>query len=172
MKAKKRFWIISLVLILFVAIGLLSCRHETTAAGVKTLAVAPDFTLKDVDGKTFSLSSTKGKVVILDFWATWCPPCRMEIPHFVSLYRDYRNKGLEIIGISLDRGGVSAVKSFVKSNGINYPTLMGDNKVTADYGGIRGIPTTFIIDRKGRIVEKYVGYRDKKIFEDAIKKLL
>ena len=95
--------------------------------------MAPDFALKDLSGNTFSLSSTRGKVVILDFWATWCPPCRKEIPHFVDLYKDYRAKGLEVIGVSLDRGATEAVKRLAEKYGINFPILMGNQQVVPDY---------------------------------------
>jgi cytochrome c biogenesis protein CcmG/thiol:disulfide interchange protein DsbE len=169
---KKKFWLISVVSIFLIAVGLLGCEPGMMTGATKSSNIAPDFTLNDLDGKPFRFSSTRGKVVILDFWATWCPPCRMEIPHFVDLYRDYRGKGLEIVGVSLDRGGASAVKPFARTNGINYPVLIGNQKVTSDYGGVRSIPTTFVIDRKARIVEKYVGYRDKAVFEEVIKKLL
>jgi cytochrome c biogenesis protein CcmG/thiol:disulfide interchange protein DsbE len=134
--------------------------------------MAPDFTLNDLDGKPFRMSDTKGNVVILDFWATWCPPCRMEIPHFEALYRQYRANGLEIVGVALDRGGAKVVKPFVKDAGVTYPVVIGDQATANAYGGIRGIPTTFIIDRQGRIVEKAVGYRDKAFFESRIKELL
>ncbi len=133
---------------------------------------APDFILPDLNGKSVSLSSFKGKVVILDFWATWCPPCREEIPHFKALYAAYHSKGLEVIGVALDQGGVGDVAPFAKDNGINYPLVIGNEAVVQAYGGIRGIPTTFIIDRQGRIVQKYVGARDKKVFEEAIQPLL
>ena len=133
---------------------------------------APNFVLKNLHGKTVKLSDFQGKVIILDFWATWCPPCQAEIPHFVELQKDYGEKGLQIIGISLDRGRLKVVKSFARKYKINYPVLLGNIEVTQKYGGIRGIPTTFIIDQKGRIVKKFVGYRDKKIFESEIKKLL
>ena len=163
-----RKFFISCVIIcgLFVTFGLLSCQ------GQMTTKKAPDFTLKNIDGRNYSLSSANGKVIILDFWATWCPPCRKEIPHFVELASKYKRQGLEIIGISLDREGVGVVKSFAENNGINYPILMGNEQVVAKYGGIRGIPTTFVIDRKGQIVEKAVGYRDKTFFESIIKKYL
>jgi peroxiredoxin len=168
----KKLKAVSLISVFLIVFSLLGCQQNAVTGSAKSLGMAPDFTLNDLNGRPFSFSETRGKVVILDFWATWCPPCREEIPHFVALYRDYRGKGLEIVGVSLDQGGANAVKPFVKANGINYPVVIGNRKVTADYGGIRGIPTTFIIDRKGRIAEKFVGYRDKAVFEKAIKKLL
>jgi len=133
---------------------------------------APDFELPDVNGKKVKLSNFKGKIIILDFWATWCPPCRAEIPGFIELYKKYKDKGVEIIGISLDEGGVKDVLPFMKEFGINYTILIGNYKVTQDYGGIRGIPTTFVIDRKGNIRAKYVGYRPKEVFERDIIMLL
>jgi len=133
---------------------------------------APDFDLPDVNGKRVKLSNFKGKVIILDFWATWCPPCRAEIPGFIELYKKYKDKGVEIIGISLDEGGVKDVLPFMKEFGINYTILIGNYKVTQDYGGIRGIPTTFVIDKKGNIRAKYVGYRPKEVFERDIIMLL
>jgi peroxiredoxin len=169
-KLKSKFLIFFIFSLLFVTVGSLSCQSQATSGDVKS--AAPDFTLKDLDGQPFRLSDTKGKVVILDFWATWCPPCRMELPHFESLYREYKDKGLVIIGVSLDRGGAAAVKPFVETNEISYTILIGDQRITALYGGIRGIPTTFVIDRRGHIVEKFVGYRSKEVFESLIKKLL
>lgn len=133
---------------------------------------APDFELPDVNGKKVRLSDFKGKVIILDFWATWCPPCRAEIPGFIELYNKYKDKGVVIIGISLDEGGVKDVLPFMKEFGINYHILIGNYKVTQDYGGIRGIPTTFVIDKKGNIRAKYVGYRPKEVFERDIIMLL
>jgi cytochrome c biogenesis protein CcmG, thiol:disulfide interchange protein DsbE len=163
--------VLTVMALVFFCAGTISCRGQagkTTSAG----PMAPDFTLKDLSGEDFSLSATNGKVVILDFWATWCPPCRMEIPHFEALYKEYKGRGLEIVGIALDQGGASDVIPFVKTNDVTYPIVIGNNDVAAAYGGIRGIPTTFILDRSGAIVEKFVGYREKEVFEEAIKKLL
>lgn len=172
MKRKRWFLLIPITLILFVVGILLVNQQQMLEGNEEPGKKAPEFTLLDLDGKPFHSSNLKGKVVILDFWATWCPSCRAEIPHFKSLYQQYHGQGLEIVGIALDRGGAKVVKPFVEDNGIDYPILIGNQKVTEDYGGIRGIPTTFVIDRQGRIIEKFVGYRDKETFESAIQKLL
>jgi cytochrome c biogenesis protein CcmG/thiol:disulfide interchange protein DsbE len=133
---------------------------------------APSFTLRNLSGKRVSLSDFKGKVIILDFWATWCPPCVVEIPHFIALYKQYKDKGFAMVGISTDRKGARTVRSFALKNRINYPILMADGRVQAAYGGIRAIPTTFVIDSAGIIRHQYIGYRDKSVFETAIKALL
>jgi peroxiredoxin len=133
---------------------------------------APSFTLKDLSGESVSLSDFTGKVVVLDFWATWCPPCVMEIPHFIELYEQYKNQGFAMLGISLDREGIDVVRAFVQKYGINYPVLMADGQIARAYGGISSIPTTFVIDPAGNIRRKYVGYRDKSVFEADIKELL
>ena len=142
------------------------------AAATAERTSAPDFNLPDLNGKSVKLSSFRGKVIILDFWATWCPPCRAEIPSFKELYAAYHSKGLEVIGIALDQGGAADVARFAKANGINYTLVIGNQSVAQAYGGIRGIPTTFILDRQGRIVQTYVGGHSKKVFEDAIQGLL
>lgn len=134
---------------------------------------AADFNLKTLDGKSLQLSALKGKVVLLDFWATWCPPCRQEIPHFKELYDQYRGKGLEIIGVALDDGGEKDVAPFARQNQINYPLVAaGGQELAQRYGGIRGIPTTFLIDKQGRIAKKYIGYQSKEVFEKEIQRFL
>jgi peroxiredoxin len=133
---------------------------------------APSFTLQDLNGKPVSLSDFKGKVIVLDFWATWCPPCVMEIPHFIELYEQYKDQGFAMVGISLDSQGVSVVKSFVRKYQVNYPILMTDGQVDKAYGGITYIPTTFVIDSAGNIRQKYIGYQEKAVFETDIKALL
>jgi cytochrome c biogenesis protein CcmG/thiol:disulfide interchange protein DsbE len=136
---------------------------------------APDFALTSTDGKTVKLSDYKGKVVIIDFWATWCPPCRRGVPDLISLKKEYKDKGLEIIGISLDkisRGTEGNVVPFIKEYGINYPIVHGTMEVTQQYGGIRSIPTSFVIDRGGKIVANYVGLVPKENFEKDVIKVL
>ncbi len=137
---------------------------------------APDFTLPTTDGKTIKLSSLKGKVVILDFWATWCPPCRKGIPELVEFKKKYGNKGVEIIGISVDTDGGRDTKSdvvpFVKEYKINYPVAYFTQAVTQMYGGIESIPTMFIIDKQGKIAGRFVGALTKEELEIKVKKLL
>jgi len=139
--------------------------------GNNALKPAPDWELKNLEGKIVKLSDFSGKVVILDFWATWCIPCRVEIPHFVELQNQYGPKGLVVIGVSLDEQGPEGVGKFVKQLAVNYPVVMGNEKI-ADAYGIEGFPTTFVIDRHGRIVSRYIGYNDKAVFEKEIHSLL
>ncbi len=133
---------------------------------------APGFTLKDLEGKPIKLSDFSGKVVLLNFWATWCPPCREEIPALVALQKQYAAQGLVVLGISMDEGGPARVASFIKKTAINYPVVLGDEKTSTAYGGIQVLPTTFVIDRKGQIVDGFVGGSDRAGFEDKIKPLL
>jgi thiol-disulfide isomerase/thioredoxin len=132
---------------------------------------APHFSLTDITGQKLSLADYKGKVVMLDFWATWCGPCRIEIPGFVELQNRYRDQGFAVIGISKD-DGPEVVREFYKQYRMNYPVALGDDKLDALYGGIFGMPTTFLIGRDGRIYAKHVGAMDVSVFEDEIKTLL
>jgi len=133
---------------------------------------APKWNLQDLSGKSVKLSDYKGKIVILDFWATWCPPCRAEIPHFIELQAEYGKRGLVVIGVSMDEDGVRSVASFAKRNDIDYPIVMGNQEVADKYGGVEFLPTTFVIDPKCNIVGKHQCLTDKSVFERAIKKLL
>lgn len=137
---------------------------------------APDFLLNDINGGTVSLNQHKGKVVLLDFWATWCPPCRVSIPELVELNNKYKNKGLVILGISVDdprKVNDRFLKAFIKKFKINYAVLRVNDKVMRDYFAYQqmGVPTMFIINREGKIVDMYVGFRPG-VLEKAIEKVI
>jgi thiol-disulfide isomerase/thioredoxin len=157
-----------------IAIGLIYLQALSVLAQEASSArtPAPNWKLTDLNGKRVSLSDFSGKVVILDFWATWCMPCRIEIPHFVELQKQYGANGLAVIGVSLDEQGPDVVKRFVKQFEVNCSILIGNEKIAEKYGGIVAVPTTFVIDRQGRIVSQHVGYDDKASFEKEIQSLL
>ncbi len=146
-----------------------SSTAQQYSAASNTNAAAPQFTLTDIAGHPIALSNYRGKVVILDFWAPWCPPCRREIPDFISLQKQYASQGLQIIGIGLDQPG--NVAAFVQQYGINYPVAVGDDAISNLYGGVSGIPTTFIIDKQGNITNRFEGFTERTVFEQEIKKL-
>ncbi|NNE42800.1 MAG: TlpA family protein disulfide reductase [Gemmatimonadetes bacterium] len=133
---------------------------------------APPFELEAVAGGKISLDQYKGKVVMLDFWATWCGPCRASIPHLNELYAAHQEAGLVILGISVDQAGPDAVRSFMKRTKMNYPLAMANGNIVRAYGGIQSIPTAFLIDREGRVRQKYVGLRPKAAYEKDILALL
>lgn len=134
-------------------------------------AVAPDFSLPELTGGQLTLSAYRGKVVILDFWATWCDPCREEIPHFVDLQKQYANQGLQIIGVSMD-DGPEPVRDFYEHFRMNYPVVMGNAKIGELYGGILGLPIAYVIGRDGRIYAKHIGATSMSTFEKEIVNLL
>jgi len=133
---------------------------------------APDFALKDADGKTVRLSDYRGKVVLLDFWATWCGPCKFEIPWFMEFERKDKEKGLVVLGVSMDDDGWDAVKPFVHQVGINYRIVLGNAATADNYGGVEALPTTFLIDRDGKIAAVHVGLATKSEIEHGIEELL
>lgn len=136
---------------------------------------APDLSLPDLDGRTVRLADFKGRAVLLNFFATWCPPCRDEIPDLIEIQKEYEESGLTVIGISLDQNGIEAVREFRREYGINYPVLFaGDDpmRVINKMGGFRGIPTTFFIDRQGMMVKKISGAPSRSFWDQQIKKLL
>lgn len=150
-------------------------RHSGRGEGGKPIAaqarIAPEFSLPDLAGHNLNLSAYRGKVVLLDFWATWCYPCREEIPRFVELQEKYGNQGLQVIGISMD-DEPEPVREFYQRYKMNYPVVMGNAKTGERYGGVLGLPIAFIIGRDGRMYSKHIGATDLSVFEKEIASLL
>jgi thiol-disulfide isomerase/thioredoxin len=133
---------------------------------------APTFALKTATGETVDLNKLKGKVVVVNFWATWCGPCRAEIPGMLEVYDAYKAKGLEIVGISLDQKGWNDVTPLVKKMNITYPVVLGNQNLVNAYGGFNAIPTTWFVDKRGNVAEKHTGSMSKEQFETIIKGLI
>ena len=156
------------VAILMSALFLAAGCSRTSALEIGEEAI--DFTLRDVNGNTVNLSDFKGKVIILNFFASWCPPCRQEIPDFIELQKAYGDKGFAMVGVALV--DLNEAKSFAGKMGINYPVAVDDDKVSLLYGPVRSIPTTFVIGKDFKIARMYIGYRPKDVFEGDVKALL
>jgi thiol-disulfide isomerase/thioredoxin len=142
-----------------------------TMTGPSDSNAAADFKLQDLSGKPVSLSDYRGKAVLIDFWATWCPPCRAAIPGLEKLHKSYASKGLVILGVSLDQGGWDSVTAFVQEQGITYAVLKGTDDVISDYQ-VRTIPMIVILNKEGKIVKRYIGYGADEELERDIKSLL
>ncbi|HTA44686.1 MAG TPA: redoxin domain-containing protein [Bryobacteraceae bacterium] len=157
-------------------LGLIACSPSQPARPVVKESSkrkhAPDFALKDASGKVVHLADYRGKVVLLDFWATWCGPCGEEIPWFTEFQRKYKDRGFEVVGVSMDDDGWKAINPFVVQKKINYRIVLGDDQTGDLYGGLEALPTTFVIDRYGRIASIHVGLASRKDFQDAIETLL
>jgi cytochrome c biogenesis protein CcmG, thiol:disulfide interchange protein DsbE len=169
---KNRLLTILTLIVVAVAVFLLVRQHGVpAAASAQQGAMAPDFSLSGLSGQTLTLSSYRGKVVLLDFWATWCAPCREETPHLVDLQNKYGSQGLQVIGVSMD-DGPEPVRDFYQHFKMNYPVVMGDAKTGELYGGVLGLPIAFVIGPDGRITSKHIGSTDISVFEKEVVKLL
>lgn len=161
---------------LILTIGLAGCGSETRVeASVKPEAKrkpAPDFSLKDLNGNTVKLSDYKGKVVLLNFWATWCGPCKLEIPWFIEFEQNYKDRGFAVLGVAMDDEGWEVVKPYLAARKVNYRVVVGNDGIAQNYGGVDSLPTSFIIDRDGRIASTHVGLVSRKDYESEIKQLL
>lgn len=142
------------------------------AVGAMRGQTAPDFELNSLDGKKVHLADYRGKAVLLNFWATWCEPCKIEMPWFVQLEKQYGPEGLQVIGVAMDDTSEPEIAQFAKEMGVNYPVLLGKESVGDAYGGIIHLPTTFYIDRNGKIVERIEGLHSRHDMESNIKTAL
>ena len=149
--------------------------HVTAASELKNKKArkaAPDFSLKDSNGKLVKLSDYKGKVVLLNFWATWCGPCKIEIPWFIDFEQRYKDRGFAVIGVTMDEESWDSVKPYITEKKVNYRVVMGDDSVGKAYGGVDSLPTTFVIDQEGRIASTHIGLVSKSDYQNEIVKLL
>jgi thiol-disulfide isomerase/thioredoxin len=170
---------LALVIVAVLAAGMLyfglhQARRSVTnrTIGASYGKPAPDFTLETLDGKTMSLSSLRGKAVLVNFWATWCGPCKIETPWLVELQREYGEQGLQIVGVAMDDSGKDEIARFAKDMGMNYPVLLGKEAVGDAYGGVAALPESFFIGRDGKIVDKIMGIQGRAEIEESIKKAL
>src|SRR5581483_542410 len=155
--------------------GIQKTRHASsqhTGAGNLQGPTAPDFTLTSLDGKTVKLSDFRGKAVLLNFWATWCEPCKFEMPWFVDLQKKYGPQGLQVLGVAMDDASPKEIAQFAQKLGVNYPIVIGKESVGDQYGGIPYLPSTFYIDREGRIVDRVFGLVGRSDIEANIQKAL
>jgi peroxiredoxin len=168
----------SLLLVsLAVAALLWSCSgrepFNAEAQSIRNRKPAADFTLRDANGAAVKLSDYRGKVVLLNFWATWCGPCTLEIPWFIEFEQQYKTQGFAVVGVSMDEDGWNAIKPYVAAHKMNYRVLLGDDSVSQLYGGVESLPTTFIIDRAGRVAfPPHIGLAGKNEYLKEIQSLL
>ena len=161
--------------LLFLLLAACTSSEQTTPSNLKPVAArqtAPEFALKDVNGATVRLSDYRGKVVLLNFWATWCGPCKMEIPWFIEFEQANKDRGFAVIGVSMDDEGWAVVKPFLAEWSINYRTLLGDSIIAELYGGVDALPTSFLIDRDGRVASSHQGLISKTVYKNEIQELL
>ncbi|WP_118838034.1 TlpA family protein disulfide reductase [Salinibacter ruber] len=133
---------------------------------------APDFSLEQMNGEPFRLSDHRGEIVVVNFWATWCPPCRKEIPGFIQLQKEFGTEEVTILGISLDDQGFEAVRPYAEEMGINYPLVVGSNRLTRKYGGVRALPTSFVVGPEGTVQYARPGFLPKAELRRQLKPLL
>jgi peroxiredoxin len=168
--------VVAMLVSLMLVFGLHMSRRSSDPTAAKSAQMtgqpAPDFALQSLDGKTVHLSDFRGKAVLLNFWATWCQPCKIEMPWFVELQKQYGPGGLQVLGIAMDDASPQDIAQFAKDLGVNYPVLIGKEAVGNAYGGVQFLPETFYIGRDGKIVDRVFGLKGRGEIEDDVKKAL
>ncbi len=167
------------VAILWAALTIAGCSAgepvavaESSLKPVDDRNVAPDFELRDASGQVVRLSDYRGKVVLLNFWATWCGPCKLEIPWFIEFEKKNSDRGFAVLGVSMDEDGWDAVKPYLEQARVNYRVLMGTDEAAMLYGGVQSLPTSFLIDHDGKIARVHIGLVSKADYENDIEALL
>ena len=169
------------VVVLAIAIMLVSAPYLAKRAGLARVRAAqtdirgkaaPEFSLESLQGNTIHLSDYRGKAVLLNFWATWCQPCKIEMPWFEEMQKQYGPQGLQVVGIAMDDASKEDITKFAKQMGVNYPILLGKEAVGDAYGGVQFLPSTFFIDRDGKITDRIFGLKSRSEIEDSIKQAL
>jgi peroxiredoxin len=169
-----------IVIILAIAVMLVAAPYLAHRAGLANGSPdkqvkgkeAPEFALESLQGNTIHLSDYRGKAVLLNFWATWCQPCKIEMPWFEELQKQYGPQGLQVVGIAMDDAGKDDIAKFAKQMGVNYPIVLGKESVGDAYGGVQFLPSTFFIDRDGKIVDRIFGLKSRSEIEDDVKQAL
>ncbi|MFZ0805567.1 MAG: TlpA disulfide reductase family protein [Candidatus Sulfotelmatobacter sp.] len=171
--------VVAVVIAVMLYFGYHQARRSASAggsdgsfSGITISKPAPDFTLESLNGQNLRLSDLRGKAVLLNFWATWCAPCKIEMPWFVELQNEYGAQGLQIVGVAMDDSSKDDIAKFAKDMGVNYPVLIGKEAVGEEYGGVPALPESFFIGRDGKIVDKIIGLKGRAEIEDAVKKAL
>ncbi len=166
--------VVAVVISIMLVFGISKARHSSGAKGAGKLQgqPAPDFSLASLDGKTLKLSDYRGKAVLLNFWATWCEPCKIEMPWFADLQTKYEAQGLQVLGVAMDDATPKEIGEFAHKLGVNYPILVGKEEVGAQYGGVQYLPSTFYISRDGKIIDRVFGLVSRSEIESNIQKAL
>ena len=164
--------VVAMVISIMLVFGIQRVHHSNVPAGKLQGKAAPDFSLPTTTGDTMKLSDLQGKAVLLNFWATWCEPCKVEMPWFVDLQKKYGPQGLQVIGVAMDDASPKDIADFAKKMGVNYPILIGKEEVGAQYGGIDYLPSTFYISRSGKVIEHAFGLVSRSEIEANIEKAL